>query len=199
MLKQEYSWLLPLLAFLGVIAIAITNYPKKTVWYQDIEDYQISSISVTELASWIIEGRNDFLVFSVDTGAVTSNIPNLVTLTDLDQLEALIKEKPNYKKWILLTGPSGIPNDMAARLTQDWKRRVMQVKGGGAAWQEQVSGEEVDWGKLSPFEAQRLREIRPFFHHKSSAGAKQQIYIAPKAAPLPFLQAAEEEAVEEGC
>ena len=198
-LQSEQNWVLPLLAVLMLVAIGVTNIPKKTTWYQDIEDYQISAIPPTELASWIIEGRNDFLVFSIDTDATTSNIPGLIKLTSLEQVRELVATKPNYKKWILLTGPSGVPDPMAAILTQDWNRRVILVKGGGAAWQEQISNKEVDYSKLGASEAQAVQDVRPFFHHSTDPSAKQKAYIAPKAAPLPFLQQVEEEVVEEGC
>ncbi len=198
-LKSEQNWVLPAIALFMLVAIGITNIPKQETWYQDIEDYQISSITPAELGSWIIEGRNDFLVFSIDTEATTSNIPGIVKLTSMEQVKELVATKPNYKKWILLTGPSGVPPEMAAILTQDWERRVILVKGGGAAWQEQISTTEVNYSNLTAKEAQDVKDVRSFFHKTTDPNAKQQIYIAPKAAPLPFLEKVEEEVVEEGC
>jgi len=199
MFEKEYRWLLPVMVFLMLVAILAARWPQKQVWYQDIEDHQISSIEVTKLASWIVEGRNDFLVFSIGTAAVTNNIPNLVSLKDEAQLLELIKTKPNYKKWIILTGPSGIPAEVSGVLTQDWKRRVIQVEGGGAAWQAQISDKEIEWQKFSNEKAQRLRELRPFFHPTGQGSVKQKAYIAPKLIPLPFLRPAADEEVEEGC
>jgi len=198
MFEKDYRWVLPVFGFLMLVAILIAKWPQKQVWYQEIEDHQISSVAVSELASWIIEGRNDFLVFSVGTAANTQNIPNLIEIKDQEQLLELTKTQPNYKKWILLTGPSGIPQEMSALLTKDWKRRVIQVQGGGTAWQAQISEPEVDWEKYSTQEIQRLRELRPFFHPKSAGSAQQKAYVAPKRMPLPFLKPMEP-VEEEGC
>lgn len=199
MFKSEQNWLLPLFFVLLLVGMGFVLVPHKPVWYQGIEDYQISSVEPTELAGWIIEGRNDFLVFSVDTAAQTENIPGLVQIKGLDQLEAELALKPNYKMWVLLTGPGGIPPQMAARLTQDWKRRVLLVEGGGAAWQEQISAEAVDWGRYDLRQTARLKAVRPFFHRSAEPNQKQQSYIAPKTTAPPFLLAAPKRVAQEGC
>ena len=199
MFKSEQNWLLPLFLFLLLVGMGFALYPHKPVWYDQIEDFQISSIEATELAGWIIEGRNDFLVFSLDTAAQTNNIPGLVPIKDLNQLETELKAKPNYKKWVMLTGPGGIPPQMAAQLTQDRKRRVMLVEGGGAAWQEQISAEAVDWSRFDLRQTAPLPGVRPFFHRSAEPNQKQQSYIAPKATAPPFLQAAPKKVALEGC
>ena len=65
MFDRDYRWVLPLLGILMLLLILVTQWPRAGTWCENEKQVEISSIRVTQLANWIIEGRNDFVTVTL--------------------------------------------------------------------------------------------------------------------------------------
>ena len=61
MIAFEQKWVVPLFLLGLIVLVGLTNRPAPPPWYDAIEDYQINTMEVEELAGWIIQGRNHFI------------------------------------------------------------------------------------------------------------------------------------------
>lgn len=197
-LTPDYKWVLPAFFLLFLVVVGCTNQSQDRPWYEGIEDYQISSIEPVELGRWIIEGRNDFVVVVLGETEI-STIPGLATAPTTEALAELLEQKPDYKIWVLASADGGpIPSEMAALATENAERRVVQLKGGAALWQEQIAAEDLDWSQYTPQQTEELKEVRAFFHQAEGQEEMQQ-YVAPEPMEMPFLEEMPPPPKIEGC
>ncbi len=203
---RDYRWVLPMLCGVMLAMIIVFNWPRAGTWYDQQDRVRVSLLKVTELAGWIIEGRNDFIPVLLQSPAEPGidNIPGLVVLDPSGDLAGAVSKFPVYKQLVAIPPDASLQPAVAAALVQNEKRRVILLAGGAAAWRAMISSEQLDEHGLADSELKALRNVRPFFHPElqetSSAGAaSQQHYVAPQAEPPPMLEDVEEEEEEEGC
>ncbi|MBF0278845.1 MAG: rhodanese-like domain-containing protein [SAR324 cluster bacterium] len=199
----DQKWVVPLLFLSFIGLIAFTNYPAHSTWYDSIEDYQINTIDVEELAAWIIQGRNHYMpiLLDADSEQELDNIPGLIRLQHDETLEDKVASLSTYKKWIVITSDGNLPSPTAAILTKDWRRRIILLKGGVKEWHARISAESIADLPLSLEEEIALKNVRPFFHKNIDSPTESDDanrYIAP-APTAPPLLIEEEEVEEEGC
>ena len=200
MRARDEIWVVPLLAITFIGLVAGTHFLQPKTWYDSIEDYQISSVSVAELAGWIIEGRNDFLPIychNVEKEMI-DNIPGLVSLKQDQTFREKVDGLPSYKKWILITPEGGLPpGEAAAYLTQDRVRRVIVLEGGARAWEEKITQGSIADLQVNREEREALGNVRTFFHGETLEEPVR--FIAKPITKPPLLEEEEEEEEEEGC
>ena len=177
---------------LALIGIGYTVHkPKAPRWYDSVQDFQISSIPVTELAGWIIEGKNDYLPIycsDVDTTKIDT-IPGLIALNQNTDFQKKVSELPDYKKWILITPDGRLPPpEAAAILTGEKERRVIVLEGGAQEWSDKIANASISDLDLSRTERNRLNHVRTFFHKGSEDD--QDRYIAKPITMPPLLNEA---------
>lgn len=198
-LTPDYKWVLPAVFLLFLGMVGFTNLERERPWYDAVQDYQISSVEPAELARWVIEGRNDFVVVVLGADTQINTLPGLATAHTPQELARLLEEKPAYKTWVLLSAEGGpIPAQMAALATEDPERRVVRLNGGAPAWQEQIAAEELDWSQYSAQQTEDLKEVRAFFH-QTAGQPEQEQYIAPEPVEMPFLKELPPPPKIEGC
>ena len=206
MFDRDYRWVLPLLGILMLLLILVTHWPRAGTWYENEKQVEISSIRVTELATWIIEGRNDFVTVmlqaEVDPGL--QNIPGLVFIDPFDDPQRDVEQLPIYKQMLILTPSGSLDPGLALQLVSNEKRRVIQVEGGAAAWKTLITAKDISDIPMTGDEQDALARIRPFFHPEllqsiGTLGEPKEEFVAPVSASPPLLEEEEEEEEEEGC
>ena len=206
MFDRDYRWVLPLLGILMLLLILVTHWPRAGTWYENEKQVEISSIKVTELATWIIEGRNDFVPVMLQSEADPGlqNIPGLVSIDPFDDPQRDVEKLPIYKQILILTPSGSLDPGLAIQLVSNEKRRVIQVEGGVRAWKNMINAEDIQNLSLTKEEQDALARIRPFFHPElyqtiGTLGEPKEEYVAPVSASPPLLEEEEEEEEEEGC
>ena len=204
--KKDYRWMLPLMGFVLLGMIVVTNWPKAGSWYDSQEERQINLLQVEELANWIIQGRNDFVpvTFKLEETDLIDNIPGLLELIPGEKLSEQVEEIPLYKKLVVIPQNGEFPSEVLAVLTANWQRKVILLEGGADAWNARITADSIESLRLTLKEAQGLMRIRPFFHpalleSTELEETQQDRYVAPVAASPPLLEEEEEEEEEEGC
>ncbi len=211
----DQKWVMPVFLIGFLVLVGLTNLPASSAWYDSVEDYQIREVEATEMAGWIIEGRNHFVPVLLQEGdekPILDNVPGLIHLKMDDTLEQQIQEIPNYKKWVIITLDGTLSNPIAAILTKDWRRRIVLLKGGAKEWNTKITANTIDGILLSPEEEIALNNVRSFFQGANEpviaepesedllccVEPNQDRYIAPAVTEPPLLEEEEEEE-EEGC
>jgi len=204
--KKDYRWMLPVMGFILLGMIVVTNWPKAGSWYDSHEDRQINLLQVEKLANWIIQGRNDFVpaTFKLDESDMIDNIPGLLELMSGEKLNEKVEQIPLYKKLVVIPQNGEFPSEVLAVLTANWQRKVILLEGGADAWNARITAGSIENLILSLKEAKALMRIRPFFHpvlleSTELEETQQDRYVAPVAASPPLLEEDEEEEEEEGC
>ncbi|MBF0351890.1 MAG: hypothetical protein HQM11_12725 [SAR324 cluster bacterium] len=201
-IAKDQKWVLIGFGIAVLALLVLTNLPQTARWYDNVEDYQISEISIEEMAGWVIEGRNDFLPVLLQSysGQKVDNIPG-VLLIPTENLTEEIKQIPYYKKWVIITVDGTLENKYASVLTNDWRRRIILLKGGLQAWDQKITSKTPDWQSMDMKEIDALNNVRPFFQktylNADAEREQQNRYVAPPVAMPPLLQKKPEK--YEGC
>lgn len=198
---KEQHVILPLLALVVIVVVSWTNRGEAETWYADKVDKQITALEPAEVASWIIQGHNDFVAILLQepSGGTIDNIPALKTVDPAKEVRPQIASIPVYKKWIIITPDGTLSDQMAAVMTEDWQRRVFLLKGGKQQWDAQITADSIVGLDLTRQQRKALEDVRPFFH-KTAEGEhtqQQERYVAPMPMLPPLLEA--EPMEEEGC
>ena len=154
------------------------------------------------IADWIIQGRNDFMVFDLrsELDFAAGHLPNAVrvdprTLSDPGVVRAL----PDYKKLVFYNGENAVSGELLGVLFERGLH-VMILQGGYAGWQRTVLGKPA---QVVTREDAKRDAVAKYFRGESAMGTPEPLkkisadrYLrpprVPAAQPAPTYQA-------EGC
>lgn len=198
---DDKKWVIPIVFLVSLLVIGFTHIPSAAPWYQQIEDHQVKEVTVTEMANWIVQGRNDFLPVQIltDGEEPIANIDGLLSATNQEELDALIAKQPTYKTWVLITENGDLSSEAASKLTGNWERKVTLLTGGSIAWADLITADQAITGDMNQFEVEKLGHVRPYFHQDTDEDKGDTQFFSPGVAKPPMLKEIEEEELEEGC
>lgn len=208
MFERDDRWFLPLLIGLWLLLLILPRLPQTEAWTEHHSAPPGVPLPAIELATWILEGRNDFIPVLLQDGKtpVPDDIPGLrvVETTPFpDSIQDAARDFPDYKDLILLTLNGDLGEGTRVLLTGNPHQQVYRLEGGVARWLSQITAESPDFSELSREQQQALQQVRMFFHPEAqlldtaAQDALQERYIAPLPLELPLFE--EDPLEEEGC
>ena len=169
-------------------------------WYQNM-NVRMGTISVVELADWMIRGNVDYkAVYVAPKVTKIEKINGLICITEDGALEQELAKLPIYKKWVLITPDGTLSEETSKLLAQSKAHTVLVLEGGRQAWESQVVASSVAGLSLSAEEITQLNNVRPFFHENATEATMAAPVVRPVAAASAQPVAADDEPEEEeGC
>ena len=169
-------------------------------WYDDADE-TVGTVSVTQLADWMIQGNADFSTLYIATELKkVEGMNNLICLLEDGALDKELAKLPSHKKWVVVTADGNVSQKTINLLGQTAKSGVFLLDGGKAAWEAKIAASSIDGLDIDDQERVALNNVRPFFldtPNKPSSASRTRV-IQPVVAPVEKVDdGAEEE--EEGC
>ncbi|MCG8334226.1 MAG: hypothetical protein MJE63_06890 [Proteobacteria bacterium] len=169
-------------------------------WYQNM-NARMGTISVVELADWMIRGNVDYkTVYVAPKVTKIEKINGLICITEDGALKQELEKLPVYKKWVIITPEGNLSEETSKLLAQSKAHTVLVLEGGRQAWESQVVAPSVAGLSLSSEEITQLNNVRPFFHENAAEAAVAAPVVRPVAAANAQPAVADDEPEEEeGC
>jgi rhodanese-related sulfurtransferase len=132
------------------------------------------------IADWIIQGRNDFMLFDLRSPAqfAQGHLPNAVAVDPARLRErGIVRALPDYKKLVFYAQDDAPAAELLAPLFERGLH-VMILQGGYAGWERTVLAKPA---RLDSPEAAKRDAVARFFRGESALGTPQPLQNIPAA------------------